>query len=98
MAFDAGTITAFFKEPGQMGLYARTHTIVAAEGIVVAEGIVAADDMSEFTKDGLETVFQNLRKPPKTLVIPTNAGVPIENHPGIPTKVQPYIVSTKSKM
>ena len=92
MVFDTGSITAFFKERGQIGLSACTCIAVADEGIV------APDDLSEFTKDGLETVFQNLRKPPKTLVIPMNAGVPIVNHPGIITKVQPYVVSTKSKM
>ena len=92
MAFGVVTITAFFEELGQMGLSAHTRLTVAAKGIV------AAGDLSEFTKDGLETVFQNLRKPPKTLVIPRNAGVPIVNHPDILTKVQLYVVSTKLKM
>ena len=92
MDFDTGSITAFFKEPGQMGLSAHTRLAVAAKGIV------ALDDMSEFTRDGLKTVFKNLRKPPKTLVIPINDGVPIADHLGILTKVQPYVVSTKLKM
>ena len=34
MAIDAGTITAFFEELDQMGLFARTRIAVAAEGIV----------------------------------------------------------------
>ena len=92
MAFDAVSMTAFFEEPGQMRLSARTRIAVANEGIV------APDDLSEFTKDRFKTVFQNLRKPPKTLVIPTNAGMPIANHPGILTKVRPYVVSAKPKM
>ena len=48
--------------------------------------------------DGLETVFQNLHKPHRTLVIPTNASVRIANHTGILTKVHPYVVSAKLKM
>ena len=92
MVFDAVSITAFFKEPGQMGLSAHTRLAVAAKGIV------APDDLSEFTKDGLKTVFQNLRKPPKTLVIPMNAGVPIADHLGILTEIQLYAVFTKLKM
>ena len=92
MAFVAGSITAFFEELGQMGLSAHTRLTVAAKGIV------AAGDLSEFTKDGLETMFQNLRKPPETLVVPMNAGMPITNHPGILTKVQPCVIPAKSKM
>ena len=75
-----------------MGLSACTRITVAAKGIV------APDDLSEFTNDGLKTVFRNLHKPPKTLVIPMNAGVPIANHPSILTEVQPYVVSAKSKI
>ena len=92
MAFDAGSITAFSEEPGQMELSARTHLAVTVKGIV------APDDLSEFTNDGLKTVFRNLHKPPKTLVIPMNAGVPIADHLGILTELKPYVVSAKSKM
>jgi len=72
-----------------MGLSHRTQLVVTAKGIVTP------DDLSEFTKEGLETVFQNLRKPPKMLVQPIPA---IVNHPGILTEVEPYVVSAKSKM
>ena len=75
-----------------MGLSAHTRIAIAAKGMVVP------DDLSEFTKDGLKTVFQNLRKLPKILVIHTNAGMLIANHPHIPIKVQLYVVSAKSKM
>ena len=91
MVFDAGSITAFFEKPVQMGLSACTLA-------VAVKGIIAPDDLLEFTKDGLETVFRNLCKPPKTLTIPLNAGMPVAGHLGILTEVQPYVVSAKSKI
>ena len=52
MAFVAGSITAFFEEPGQMGLPVRTCLAVAAKGIV------HPNDLLEFTKMGSRLGFK----------------------------------------
>ena len=64
-----------------MGIFHRTHFAVAAEGIV------APDNLVEFLKGGLESVFLNLQKSPKR-----------PNMAGVLTEVQPYVISVKSKM
>ena len=89
--FEPANITAFFEVTGQMGLSNRTCLAIAAEGIVTP------DNLAEFTKDGLDSVFHNLRKAPKT-VIPAVNGAPVKYHAGILTEVQPCVVFVKSKM
>ena len=54
---------------------------------VAAEGIFAPSDLVEFTKDGIESAFLSIGKPPKR---PNMAGILIE--------VRPCVVSTKSRM
>ena len=69
--FESATITSFFEEIGQIGLSNGTRREIAAEGIATP------DDLVEFTKDGLESMFHNLRKSPKTLVFPVQNGAPL---------------------
>ena len=57
--FDANTLTHFFEGVGNMGFSNRTHVQLALEGIPTP------DDFTEFDKDGLAAIFQNLNKPPK---------------------------------
>lgn len=58
--------TAFFTDPAQMALLARTHTQL------LTEGIATVDDLSEFNKDDFKQIVDNLKSPPATL----NAAVP----------------------
>ena len=85
-------MTAFFKEVEQMGLSNCPCRTISAEGIATP------DNLAEFTNNGLESMFHNLRKPPKKLAIRAQNGVPIPKHAGILTEVQPYVVAAKSKM
>ena len=54
--FEPVTITAFFKEVGQMG--PQDHTCRA----IAAKGIATPDNLTEFTKNDLESMFHNLHK------------------------------------
>ena len=77
---EPATVTGFFEGVDQIGL-------VYCTCLAVAKWIVAPSDLAEFMKDGLKSVFFNLRKPHKR---PNMADILIE--------VQPYTVSEKSKM
>jgi hypothetical protein len=57
--FDAAALDVFFEDAGSMGLSNHTRLQLAHEGIADPE------DFKEFDKDGLNSIFSNLYKPPK---------------------------------
>jgi hypothetical protein len=61
MPFTAAEIVTFFTDAANMGLTPRTATAFAAEGIATPA------DLAEFDKNGMESIFCNLRKPSKVL-------------------------------
>ena len=95
MVFDASSAATFFKD-GVIGFETRTYAKL------VVEGIQLPGDLIDFNKDGLETIFENFRRPGKVKVPKDNtekakkeAGNPYEH------KIvdQPaYVYSAKSKM
>ena len=63
MPLTAAQLTAFWTNPAQMGLSARTRTQIAAEGLVTPE------DFEDFNDEAdLEGLFKLLLKPPKVMV------------------------------
>ncbi len=61
MLFTIAQLTAFWKSPAQMGLTARTHIQMAAEGLATP------DDFEDFPeKEDLKGMFRQLLKPAKT--------------------------------
>ena len=78
--FDAATIKAFFTGAHQMAMNERSFQQLGGEGID------APDDLKEFSKEGLEAVFYNFRKPAKVAVS------------GTLTEQEPFQVSAKSRM
>ena len=54
-------IATFFSNAANMGLTLRTT------GAFAAEGIVTPADLAEFDKEGMQSIFHNLRKPLKGL-------------------------------
>ena len=58
MAFNSTTAAAFFKQD-VIGFGERTYQKL------VAEGIQLPDDLIDFTEDGLDTIFENFRRPGK---------------------------------
>ena len=71
-----------------MGLLERSFGQLKKEGIAVAE------DLKEFTKDGLKAVFYNFHKPAKVTVY-SNPDVKIESSL---QEQEPFQVSVKSNM
>lgn len=61
MPFTAAEIVTFFTDAANMGLTPRTAKAFAAEGIATPA------DLAEFDKNGMESIFRNLRKPSKVL-------------------------------
>ena len=59
--FDAAALDVFFEDAGSMGLSNRTRLQLAHEGIADPE------DFKEFDENGLNAIFSNLYKPPKSL-------------------------------
>lgn len=84
MVFNAISTTFFFENNDGMALSHRTR------GAIAAEGIVTPEDLTDFTKDSIEDIFRNLRKPAKVTVRVANVNQLRE--------VEPFHVSAKSKM
>jgi hypothetical protein len=61
MPFTAAKIVLFFEDQAYMALTCHTATALAAEGIAIP------DDLSEFDKEGMDSIYGNLRKPAKVL-------------------------------
>ena len=61
MPFTDLEIVTFFTDAANMGLTPRTATALTAEGIA------SPADLAEFDKNGMESIFRNLRKPAKVL-------------------------------
>ncbi len=61
MPFTTTQITLFFQDQAYMSLTAHTTDALAAKGITIP------DDFFEFDKEGMESIFQNLRKLVKVL-------------------------------
>jgi hypothetical protein len=61
MPFTAAEIAIFFIDVANMGLTLPTT------GVLAAEGITTPADLAEFDKEGMESIFRNLRKPLKVL-------------------------------
>ncbi len=61
MPFTAAEIVLFFEDPTYMALTNRTTTALAAEGIATP------DDLAEYDKEGMNSIYRNLRKPAKVL-------------------------------
>ena len=83
MPLTAAQLTAFWTNPAQMGLSARTRTQIAAEGLVTP------DDFEDFNDEAdLEGLFKLLLKPPKVMVgIGNNA---------VLTEVAAYVIPAKT--
>jgi hypothetical protein len=63
MPLTAAQLTVFWTGPAQMGLFARTCTQIAAEGLTTP------DDFEDFNDEAdLEGLFKLLLKPPKVMV------------------------------
>ncbi len=61
MPFTATKTVLFFKDQAYMALMRRTATALAAEGIAIP------NNLSEFDKVGMDSIYCNLRKPAKVL-------------------------------
>jgi hypothetical protein len=61
MPFTAAKIATFFTDTANMGL------TLCTTGAFAAEGIATPADLAEFDKEGMESIFRNLRKPLKVL-------------------------------
>jgi hypothetical protein len=61
MPFTATQIVLFFEDQAYMALKQRTATALAAEGIPITNNI------SEFDKEGMNSIYCNLHKPTKVL-------------------------------
>ena len=61
MVFDASSVATFFKD-GVIGFDTCTYAKL------VVEGIHLPGDLTDFNKDGLETIFENFRRPGKVKV------------------------------
>ena len=83
MVFTDDNLTAFFQGAYQMAIPDRTRDAIASEGITTPEGFF------DFKKDGLESVFSNLRKPAR---IPTQIMVQ-----QMIAKKEKFQLSSKSK-
>ena len=59
--FDAAATTAFFGTPAQLNLEARTIAQLAIEGIA---NVV---DLTDFTKDDIDSMTRNFERPPRIL-------------------------------
>ena len=83
MPFTAADLDAFWTDPAQMGIPARTRAQMALEGLVIPADF---EDFSE--KEDLEALIKLLLKPPK---------VPHGMH-GVLREVASYLVSAKSQI
>jgi hypothetical protein len=61
MPFTAAKIALFFKDQVYMALTHRTATTLATEGIAIP------DNLPDFDKEGMDSIYCNLRKPTKVL-------------------------------
>ena len=59
--FDAAATTAFFGTPAQLNLDACTI------GQLVIEGIANVVDLTDFTKDDIDSITRNFKRPPHIL-------------------------------
>ena len=66
--FNAAALTAFWEDNGAMALSNRTRVQLDNEGITIPE------DLDEYDDEGMEKIFSNLAKPPKT-ALPMDAFV-----------------------
>ena len=83
MPLTAAQLTAFWTNPAQMGLSARTRTQIAAEGLVTP------DDFEDFNNEAdLDGLFKLLLKPPKVMV-----GIGIH---AVLTEVAAYVIPAKT--
>ena len=57
MVLTSTQMTAFFEQPDQMGI---PHVTVLQ---LQAEGITSVSDLADFTKDSLQQLADNLRRP-----------------------------------
>ena len=79
--FNAAALTAFWEDNGAMALSNRTRVQLDNEGITIPE------DLDEYDDEGMEKIFSNLAKPPKT-ALPN----------GRLRETEPYRMTGKSKM
>jgi hypothetical protein len=63
MPFTAAQIVLFFKDQAYMALTHRTSTALTAEGIAIP------NDLSKLDKEGMNSIYCNLRKPAKVLCV-----------------------------
>jgi hypothetical protein len=59
MPYTDAKIATFFTNAANMGITLRMTGAFAAEGITIPA------DLAEFNKEGMESIFRNLRKPLK---------------------------------
>ena len=81
MPFTVAQLSAFWKSPAKMGLTARTHVQMAAEGLTTP------DDFEDFPKkDNLEGLFKKLLKPAKIPGVGANA---------LPQEIATFVIPAK---
>jgi hypothetical protein len=86
MVLTAAQTTAFFEGANQMGI--PNATVVQ----LVNEGISEVDDLSEFDRDSLQQVADNLRRPGGRIPDPTAGAAP-----GATIPTPPFIFGAKSQ-
>ena len=90
--FTEDLILTFFQEDIQMDLPEATADALATEGIENPH------DLGEFSKEGLDSNFKNLRYPPKMMTYPDIRGVIPEDLVGVLVDAHPFKISAKSQM
>jgi hypothetical protein len=86
MVLTAAQTTAFFEDPGQMGIPHETVVQLALEGI---ESI---NDLADFDKDALQQLADNLRCPGGCIPDPNPAAAA-----GATIPTPPFVFGTKSQ-
>ena len=70
----------------------------ATADALATEGIENPHDLGEFSKEGLDSNFKNLRYPPKMMTYPDIRGVIPEDLVGVLVDAHPFKISAKSQM
>jgi hypothetical protein len=86
MVLTAAQTTAFFEDPGEMGIPHETVVQLALEGI---ESI---NDLADFNKDALQQLADNLRRPGGCIPDPNPAAAA-----GATIPTPPFVFGAKSQ-
>jgi hypothetical protein len=86
MVLTAAQTTAFFEDPGQMGI---PHEMVVQ---LALEGIESINDLADFNKDALQQLADNLRCPGGRIPDPNPAAAA-----GVTIPTPPFVFGAKSQ-